>query len=375
MPSTCSILSIAPYRLLPATGGGHLGILDMHHNIGKLCPDHLVSTNNNGPADKYAFDMHAVLSASAQRYIPFYSYTTILGIAKRYDCTAIFCDHPYMALTAMMVAHKLGIPWFLRNHNIESVRFKTLGKKWWPLMYQFEKFAVKKADGNFFVTGEDAQWAINNYGVQAARCHVLPFGTNLSTAPAMRPGIKEQLAKVFNVSPNKPWLYFLGALDYAPNEQAVVYILDEVMPRLDRAGKEYQILIAGKGLKDALQTRIVNSKNILYTGFLDSIDDFLTACDIMLNPVITGGGIKTKAVEALAFSKQVVSCQSGAAGLVRNVCGNNLHISADYDWDAFTSDTLEAMTQHSPTPQSFYDVYYWGNIARKAVEIMAHPIN
>ncbi len=367
----CSLLSIAPYRLLPATGGGHLGILDMHHNIGKLCPDHLVSTNNNDPANNYAFDMHAVLPATIWRYLPFYCYTTILNIGKRYDCTAIFCDHPYMAPTAMLVARKLGIPWFLRSHNIESERFRTLGKKWWPLMHSFEKFAMKHAKSSFFVTEEDAQWVITNYGIPAEKCHVLPFGTNLSEPPALIADAKTQLAKSLHIDAGKPWLYFLGALSYTPNEQAVTYILDEIMPRLNKSGKGYQVLIAGKGLSEPLQARIANTENVIYTGFLESLKLFLQACDVMLNPVITGGGIKTKAIEALSYNKQVVSCESGAAGLIRSVCGNNLHVSADHDWDAFIKDILNAMTQSSPTPQSFYDTYYWGNIAQKAVEIIS----
>lgn len=366
----CSILSIAPYRLLPPTSGGKLAIVKLHNHIGKLCPDYIVSTTDNDTDTHYAFDMQPILPNSILRYVPFYNYTSILGLARRFDCTSIICEHPYMAPTAALVAKKMGIEWYIRSHNIEAIRFKTLGKKWWRAMYGYEQLAMRKAKGVFFLTEEDAHWAMNNYKLTAAQCHILPFGTDFKQKPEPMPHARQRLATQYKLDINKPWLYFLGALDYAPNKQAVAYILDEIMPRLNKQGKGYQILIAGQGLSEQLAKQIEATDNIIYTGFLDSLDIFLHGCDIMLNPVITGGGIKTKAVEALGYGKQVVSCESGAAGLIKSVCGTNLHISADHEWDAFIKDILKAMNQSSPTPQSFYDTYYWGNIAQKAIGIM-----
>ena len=90
----------------------------------------------------------------------------------------------------------------------------------------------------------------------------------------------------------------------------------------------------------------------------------------MLNPVMTGGGIKTKAVEALGYNKTVVSSAIGAAGLVPEVCGDNLHITPDYDWDAFTRKVLANMHKQPAIPDSFYDMYNWDKIAINVLNIM-----
>ena len=90
----------------------------------------------------------------------------------------------------------------------------------------------------------------------------------------------------------------------------------------------------------------------------------------MLNPVLSGGGIKTKAVEALAYNKHVISTKSGALGLSPNVCGSNLHIIADNDWDNFTKAIIEASKNPRAIPPSFYEQYYWGNIASNMLAIM-----
>ena len=367
-----SILSIVPYRVLPATTGGHLGIVDLHHNLGSFCNDHMVSTVDNADESNYNFRIHRIFPATPKRYIPYAQYDAIKKIALSNNARYIYCDHPYMGFTAIKLSNALGISWFMRSHNIESERFKTLGKPWWRVMRWFERYMMRKADGVFFVTPEDAQWAITNYKLQASKAHVIPYGTVLSGIPGAdaHNSAKLKLATALGINGDVPWLYFLGAHNYQPNSDAVKYILDEIVPRLDAIGFKYELLLAGKGLSEDLQDRINHLPNGRYLGFVPDLNDFLNACDIMLNPVMTGGGIKTKAVEALGYNKIVVSSVAGAAGLMPSVSGNNLHITADYDWDAFANKIIEAASVKPSVPHSFYNTYNWTKIAEKAIGIM-----
>lgn len=365
-----SILSLAPYKVLPPKTGGHLGIVLIHEYLGRLCTDHLACTVDNEPKQQYSFQLHPVFPADPKRYIPYNNYNTLLGIARKYHVSAIYCDHPYMSLTAMRLAGTLGINWIMRSHNIESERFRTLGKPWWPIMRSFERFAMKKAAGLLFVTEEDASWAVQHYDISREKCHFIPYGTTLDKKPVITGNEKQQVAAELGLDAAKPWLYFLGALDYAPNREAIVYILDEIMPRLHDRGVAFEILLAGKGLDEQLQQRIAATPNITYSGFVNDLDIFLKACDVMLNPVLTGGGIKTKAVEALGYNKRVVSCVSGATGLKPEVCGENLRISADHNWDAFTNDVITAINTPTDVPDSFYGIYYFGNIATKILSVI-----
>ena len=364
-----NILSIAPYKILPPTSGGHLGIVMLHHYLGKLCQDHVASTVDNGPADSYAFDLHKVFPPTAKRYIPLYNYNTLLGLARKYDVSHIYCDHPYMAPTVMVLARRLKIPWYMRSHNIESERFRSFGKKWWPVMRSFERFAMRNADGVFFITPEEKEWAMQNFGLYEHKSFVIPYGTTHEQTPNGHEDAKQKIATEMGLDAGKPWLYFLGALDYYPNEQAVAFILNEIMPRLNEAHTQYEILIGGKGLSEQLQQQIKETPNIIYTGFIPVLDTFLKACDVMLNPVILGGGIKTKAIEALGYNKMVVSTFSGAAGISPEACANNLLISEDNDWYAFVANINKATVTVPAIPQAFYDNYYWGNIAQKILEI------
>lgn len=364
-----SILSIAPYPFLPLRNGGHQAIAKLHHHLGTQCRDNVVSTDNNGE-NKFAFTLHGYFPDKPLRYFPGYGVNTMLEIAEKNNCTHIICEHPYMALSAMTVAHRLHIPWFIRSHNIESERFRSLGKIWWPMLRKYESFAMHKSDGVLFITPEDAQWAKDNFNLPDSKCHEIPFGTDLQAVPTGHNEAKQQLAQSAGLNANIPWLYFLGALDYPPNEQAVKYILNEVQPRLKAAGLQCEILIAGNGLDKDLVAQVEQTDNTHHMGFVDDLDIFLKACDVMLNPVMKGGGIKTKAVEALGYNKTVISSASGAAGLMPSVCGSKLFITPDFDWEGFVQNIIKATNDQSDMPASFYETYYHGNIADKVISIL-----
>ena len=359
------LLSIAPYRFLPPATGGHLGIAMMHQYLGKACEDHVVSTTNNGPAVDWNFQLHSVFNSQPSRYIPFANISALVCLGRQHRCQAIWCEHPYMAPTASRVAQKLGVRWYLRSHNIESSRFQELGKKWWPIMARYEGWAIRAAAATYFVTAEDADWAVKHYKLSREKARVAPYGTPLESTPPAPSGIKEKVAAELGLDASRPWLYFLGAMNYEPNAHAVRSILDEVLPRI---GEDALVLFAGKGLSEELQQRIgATGGKARYLGFLPDLHEFLLAQDVMLNPVLLGGGIKTKAVEALAYGKPVVSTASGAAGLMPEACGSALYALPDGDWNSFVAAAKEAISRKPAVPQSFYRIYHWGAIAEEIV--------
>lgn len=370
--SQIRLLSIAPYRVLPATTGGHLGIVSMHDALGKRCEDHIISTADNGDAEKYSFKMHRFFPPKPVRYIPRYKLDALVRLSRELGITHIFCDHPYMAPTAIALSKKLGIPWFLRSHNIESTRFRDLGKPWWRLLFAFERMAMKKANGVFFITPEDRNWAIGHYGVLPALSHIAPYGTTFDCIPEKPANARQAIAEKLGIDAGVPWFYFIGVHSYQPNAEAVRLIVTEVLPRLQQQGLQCHILIGGKGLPEEIQALIQQTGQVMkYTGFIDDLDAFIHACDVMLNAVVSGGGIKTKAVEALGYNKIVVSTANGAAGILPEACGDNLLLAGDNDWDTFAAHCITAAKRAPAIPDRFYDHYYWGAIAQKVLGVMA----
>lgn len=367
----CRILTIAPYRILPPSSGGHWSIVSMHDALGRLCQDHLIGTRDNGSDEQYSFVMHPFFPAAPNRYIPLFGFGRAVGLARRYDATHIFCEHPYMAPLAVALSRKLRIPWVLRSQNIEALRFRLLGKGWWRIFHMYERYAMRAADGIFFITPEDCDHAITAYNLRPEKCHLAPYGTPLKSPPGGKDAARQQLANGLGLDPQLPWLYFLGMQSYAPNALATEHIVKEILPRLQRSGFRCKILIAGKGLPAAQQDAIAASGDaVRYLGFVDDLDLFIRACDLMLNPVTTGGGIKTKAIEALAYNKIVLSTENGAAGILPEACGPNLVLSPDGNWDAYAEAIPQALKRTPQIPDAFYQRYNWDAIARHVLERM-----
>ncbi len=110
------------------------------------------------------------------------------------------------------------------------------------------------------------------------------------------------------------------------------------------------------------------SSNIIYCGFVDDIDLYFKGCDLFLNPLQDGGGIKTKLVEALGFGKKCVSSVNGAIGVDEACCGGRLKIVADKDWNAYAMSLIEMSSKTiQNNHQAFYETYSWPSIAEKAM--------
>jgi glycosyltransferase involved in cell wall biosynthesis len=171
-----------------------------------------------------------------------------------------------------------------------------------------------------------------------------------------------------NIPEKNAILLFNGVLSYQPNTDALMAILDSINPILLQTNLLYTIVICGKELPEALQQlQAYTTKNIVYAGFVKDVEQYFKAADLFLNPVITGGGVKTKLIEAIGYNATVVSTQNGAIGCNAMVCLNKLIIVPNGNWSAFAAEIISAIAVQSDTPQAFYDTYYWGNIAESVL--------
>ena len=89
----------------------------------------------------------------------------------------------------------------------------------------------------------------------------------------------------------------------------------------------------------------------------------------MLNPVNSGGGVKTKMIEALGLNTSVVATKTGAAGVNKTVCGNKLTITDDNNWKEFTEAVTKKEKTGSQIPGTFYKEYFWGNIITRIKDL------
>jgi glycosyltransferase involved in cell wall biosynthesis len=274
----------------------------------------------------------------------------------------IVAEHSYAGWIAYQVQKRTGKPFIIHSHNIESIRFSGMKKWWWKFYHRYEGWIHRKAAYNFFISGEDMDFAIKTFGLSPTKCMVVTYGIERLVQHTDKAALKNQL----NFPKEKVMLLFNGTLDYTPNYEAVVDRIEKVEPLLRKKIASFQIMITGNRAPKELIQKMLAAENLLYLGYVPDVDLYYRAADLFLNPVINNSGVKTKLIEAIGNNCTSVSTESGASGLNRSVCGDKVIVVADEDWDAFADSILTALSKEAAdTPEAFYQYYEWQNIAKK----------
>ena len=324
----------------------------------------LVTTKKNDPAFAAGYEVRNLLSNGSLRYVNPFIFFTIRRLIKEKKATHLILEHPYYGWLGRMLKFFCGVKLIVHSHNIEGNRWKTLGKWWWKILWNYERSTHRHADYNFFIQDEDRKYAIKEFGLKENKCCTVSFGTELSSPPQNNNSSSQLLRQQLHISADIPLLLFNGSFRYGPNLDALENILFKVNPLLQAQDSRYLILVIGIDIPESVKKGVYPGIRIL--GFAEDLELFLSGTNVFLNPVITGGGIKTKLVEALAFNLTSVSSVSGAIGIDPLLCNGKLLVSPDGDWEAFARSVLRAITFRKDTPAGFYDQFYWGNIAKKA---------
>lgn len=114
-------------------------------------------------------------------------------------------------------------------------------------------------------------------------------------------------------------LLFIGTYKHPPNVMSVEYIIKRLLPLLAKHTDQFRIRIVGSGT-EKLQPIVDSSqwgKFVTIRGFINDINEAFNDIDIALFPILYGGGIKTKIIDAMAAGIPVVTTPEGVYGLHR----------------------------------------------------------
>ena len=365
------VLAIAPYPYLPYFSGGQKFIAQFFHYLGKETDLTVISTEGNDFSLATTYKTVSLLKKSFSRYYDWSLIKKITAIVKEGGFDTVIWEHPYYAWLAYRVRKRTGIRTLIHTHNIEYQRFKSTGRWWWPILKWYERNCFKKADGIFFITPEDKSFAIESWKIDPARCVDLPFGVETENHPGDRLQCRNEIAAKYNIANDEKIILFNGLLNYKPNLDALQIILEQVNPLLlKKENFPYKIIICGKGLPENFnELKDHTDKNIIYAGFVDDITLYFKGSDLMLNPVQSGGGVKTKMVEAIAFGTTVIATETGSTGIYKQACRSKLIVVKDNNWIEFAEKIVE-IKSNEDTPASFYAIYNWNMIIKKLSHLL-----
>lgn len=98
-------------------------------------------------------------------------------------------------------------------------------------------------------------------------------------------------------------LIFTGDMAYGPNEDAALFLIEEIYPLVK---KEIDIKLYLVGQRATEKIKKHQSKDIVITGFVDDIREYIDKASLYISPLRYGSGIKNKVLEAMSMSKIVI---------------------------------------------------------------------
>ena len=366
-----NVLSIVSYQVLPAFLGGQKGIALFYKYFSRLANLVCVTTINNDPKAAEGYEVLNILSISPFRYINVFYFFTLRKIIREKKITHLILEHPYYGWLGVLLKHFAGVKLIIHSHNIEGLRWKTLGKWWWKILLNYEEWVHRRADFNFFKQRDDRDFAIRNFHLDPAKCLEVTYGIEQDKPPSEKEkaSSKKYLQDKYAI-PAESWiLLFNGAFNYPPNLQGLKYIMHDIYPELEKLKDfNYTILLCGKDIPADLL--VSNIQNIVFAGFVPDISIYFKGSDIFLNPIIEGGGIKTKLVEALGCDMNAVSTAKGAIGVDPAICNNKLIVIDGKNWAAFADAVYRLSLNKNHITQLYFEHFYWGDIAARAAKFI-----
>lgn len=116
-----------------------------------------------------------------------------------------------------------------------------------------------------------------------------------------------------NIRPQR--VTFLGGLHYPPNAEGVMWFAKEVFPSVLAAVPTARLTIIGKQPPAALADCNIPPANLEVTGYVDDPRPYLEDTAAFIVPILAGGGMRVKILDAWKWGLPVVSTTIGAEGI------------------------------------------------------------
>jgi polysaccharide biosynthesis protein PslH len=166
-------------------------------------------------------------------------------------------------------------------------------------------------------------------------------------------------------------IVFTGSMDWHPNEDAVLYFIDTILPSIRREIPGVSFAIVGRNPTERLRAAAAGV-GALVSGTVDDVRPWMEEGAVCVVPLRAGGGTRLKIFEALAMEKAVVSTTVGAEGLA--LTPGREFVAAD-DPSGFAQAVIALLRDPSRRRalgragrRLVEERYSWGHVAREFEE-------
>lgn len=290
-------------------------IAEIHKYVSKI---HLIEIEQTSVSRlRRITDLFSYPLETSSRLIKGQKLAELMQEVREFNPDIIFLDGIHGGAIATQLSRELSVPIAIRSHNIEHMYARKMLKAAIGLKDKFRRYLAilhlenyeKKLLANsaifYDISADDlAFWQKLNFTNGRLLSPLIEF--DRTSGEFESKGILESDAYD---------LVFLGNLNAENNVAGIIWFLTEVLPIIRQRLPEATVLIAGFKPVDRIVQICEETPGVFLSINPASASNTYQSGRVLINPILTGSGVKIKSIEMLKFGKPIVSTSEGVSGL------------------------------------------------------------
>jgi glycosyltransferase involved in cell wall biosynthesis len=236
---------------------------------------------------------------------------TLIAMLKSTDFDIVQLEGHYLCPYIPVIRKYSKAKIALRAHNMESEIWERSAEisggisKWYfrnlaARIRKFEQKWINRYDLLVPITDRDSEHLSDMGNVRPAR--VIHAGIDFSRLGPLPEDVEY------------PSLFHIGSLDWIPNQEGLVWFLDNCWQELKVKFPGLNFYVAGRNAPEWMVKRLI-LPGVIYLGEVQNAVEFMGSKAVMVVPLFSGSGMRVKIVEGMAIGKAIVTTSTGAEGL------------------------------------------------------------
>lgn len=180
------------------------------------------------------------------------------------------------------------------NNHFRKFYMKILSRR----LKKYELKAIKLCDFHIPVTGKD-------------NTHFVRAGINI---PYFIYPYAHRVEQRTNTEIHENTISYIGSLDWRPNQEGIQWFLNNVWDRVSAEYPDLTLMISGRNAPEWLVKKF-KRQGIRYYGEVENAEAFMDKGKIMIIPLLSGSGIRVRAIQAMARGIPLVTTTRGIEGI------------------------------------------------------------
>jgi hypothetical protein len=258
------------------------------------------------------FNLFSIIPYNISRFINKNFENKLIEILTVYQYDVIIFEsiflHPYLEIANKYSSAKK----IMRAHNVEfeiwqrlAINEKNSILKFYKIhlaqkLKKYEFSAISDYDKIIALTERDLKTYMK-YSITKS-IMLLPAGIN----NIGKSGFDINIDEILKIS-------FIGSLDWMPNIEGLNWFIENCWHKNNLKAANIELHIAGRNTPEWLVN--LNEKNIFIHGEVEDSAQFLSSFPVMIVPLLSGGGMRLKILEAMSLGRVVISTKLGFEGI------------------------------------------------------------